>query len=168
MELSAIGARRSPTSPDRTDGVPRWGRLAIIAAVLGACGVAAMMGLTRRQQPTAPTPATPTFLGAELPAPPGTRVSVEIFNATRTRGLGRRAVMYLRDRGYDVVEWGTSPELHDTTVVIDRSGHPDWARQVARTLGAARVETHRDSSRYVDISVFIGSSWRPPTQPFYP
>lgn len=126
------------------------------------------MGVARRQPPTAATPATPKFLGAEVPAPAGTRVSVEVFNATRTRGLGRRAVMYLRDRGYDVVEWGTSAELHDTTVVIDRSGHADWAKLVARTLGAARVETRRDSSRYVDISVFIGSTWRPPPQPFYP
>jgi hypothetical protein len=107
-------------------------------------------------------------MGSDTRAPAGVRVSVELFNATKTRGLGRRAVMYLRDHGYDVVTWGTTPELRDTTVVIDRSGHLDWARLVARALGAARVETHLDSSRYVDVSVFIGSTWRPPAQPFYP
>jgi hypothetical protein len=165
VELGTIAPGRTTKSSER--GL-RWSRLAIVAAVLVACIGAAALGFARRQPPVAATPPAPKFLGSDLPAPTGARVAVEVFNATHTHGLGRRAVMYLRDRGYDVVEWGTSPELRDTTIVIDRSGHADWARLVARTLGAARVETHRDSSRYVDISVFIGSTWRPPPQPFYP
>ena len=35
-------------------------------------------------------------------------------------------------------------------------------------LGGARVESHPDSSRYVDVSVLVGAGWRPPAQPFYP
>jgi hypothetical protein len=142
--------------------LPRWGAVAVVALVLVLAGAAYL-----RRRP-ATVESVPRFVGSDTRAPAGTRVSVELFNATRTRGLGRRAVMYLRDHGYDVVTWGTTPDLRDTTVVIDRSGHPEWARLVARTLGAARVETHPDSSRYVDVSVFIGSSWRPPPQPFYP
>ena len=141
----------------------RWGAIfAVVASVLVLAGTVYF-----RRRP-APVPSAPRFAGSDTRAPVGTRVSVELFNATRTRGLGRRAVMYLRDHGYDVVTWGTTPELRDTTVVIDRSGHPEWARLVARALGGARVETHPDSSRYVDVSVFIGTSWRPPAQPFYP
>ena len=30
------------------------------------------------------------------------------------------------------------------------------------------VESRPDSSRYLDVTVLIGSSWRPPAQPFYP
>ena len=91
-----------------------------------------------------------------------------MFNATKTHGLGRRATLYLRDHGFDVVTLGTVPDLHDTTIVIDRSGHPDWAQLVARALGAARVESHPDSSHYVDVTVLVGATWRPPPQPFYP
>jgi hypothetical protein len=30
------------------------------------------------------------------------------------------------------------------------------------------VESRPDSSRYLDVTVLIGSSWRPPAEPFYP
>jgi len=58
--------------------------------------------------------------------------------------------------------------MRDTTLVIDRSGHPEFAQLIARGLGAARVESRPDSSRYVDVSVLVGAGWRPPAQPFYP
>jgi hypothetical protein len=96
------------------------------------------------------------------------RVRVQVLNATRTRGLGRRAMLYLRDQGFDVVEMGTATATLDTTVVLDRSRHPTWATEVASSLGLARVESRPDSSRYVDVTVLVGSSWRPPPQPFYP
>lgn len=101
-------------------------------------------------------------------APPGVRIRVEVLNATRVRGLARRATMHLRDRGFDVVTVGTSRETRDTTVVLDRSGHADWAALVARALGGARVEQAPDSSRYLDVTVLVGATWRPPAEPFYP
>lgn len=96
------------------------------------------------------------------------RVRVQVLNTTKTRGLARRAMLYLRDQGFDVVEVGTSSPARDTTLVIDRSNHPEWARSVATSLGTARVETRPDTSRYLDVSVLVGSSWRPPAQPLYP
>ena len=96
------------------------------------------------------------------------RVRVQVLNATRTRGLGRRAMLHLRDQGFDVVEIGTVSATRDSTVVLDRSGHADWARRVAAALGGARVELRPDSSRYLDVTVLIGGSWRPPAEPFYP
>jgi hypothetical protein len=101
-------------------------------------------------------------------APGGPRVRVQVLNATTTRGLARRAMLYLRDQGFDVVEMGTTSATRDTTLVLDRSNHPDWARTVATSLGTARIEDRPDSSRYLDVTVLIGSSWRPPPQPFYP
>jgi hypothetical protein len=101
-------------------------------------------------------------------APAGVRIRVEVLNATRVRGLARRATMHLRDRGFDVVNVGTSREVRDSIVVLDRSGHPDWAALVARALGGARVEQALDSSRYLDVTVLIGATWRPPAEPFYP
>ena len=104
----------------------------------------------------------------EARAPAGTRIRVEVLNATRTRGLARRATMYLRDRGFDVVETGTARQLRDTTLVLDRSNNPEWARLVAEALGGAPVESRLDSLRYLDVTVLLGASWRPPAEPFYP
>ncbi len=101
-------------------------------------------------------------------APEGSRVRVQVLNATQARGLARRAARHLRDRGFDVLEMGTAPEQRDSTLVLDRSGHPDWARRVAEALGGARVEARPDSSRYLDVTVLLGRSWRPPAEPFYP
>ena len=101
-------------------------------------------------------------------APQGSRIRVQVLNATATRGLGRRATAYLRDRGFDVVDIGTAPESRDSTVVLDRSGRGDWAALVARAFGGAPVEAHLDSSRYLDVTVLVGRNWTPPAEPFYP
>ena len=101
-------------------------------------------------------------------APDGVRVRVQVLNATKTRGLARRATMLLRDRGFDVVETGTLTQTRDTTLVLDLSGHPDWANRIADILAPAKVTARTDSSRYLDIAVVLGNSWRPPAQPFYP
>ena len=59
-------------------------------------------------------------------------------------------------------------EVRDTTLVLDLSGHPDWANRVAKLFAPARVEARTDSSRYLDIAVVLGATWRPPAEPFYP
>lgn len=99
--------------------------------------------------------------------PPGVRIKVEVLNATKVRGLARKATFYLRDRGFDVVANGTSREQRSTTLVLDRSGHPEWAALAAKAFNA-RVESRPDTSRYLDVTVLLGSDWRPPALPFYP
>jgi hypothetical protein len=101
-------------------------------------------------------------------APPNTRVKVEVINATRTSGLARRVTRLLRDRGFDVVKYTTSSVTQDSTLVLDRTNHPEWARLVGQALGGARVEARPDTSRYVDVTVVLGSAWRAPAQPFSP
>ena len=76
------------------------------------------------------------YAPADARAPEGTRIKVEVLNGTRTKGLARRATLYLRNRGFDVVGSGTNAEPRATTVVYDRSSHPEWARLVARALNA--------------------------------
>ena len=102
-------------------------------------------------------------------APEGVRIRVQVINTTRARGLARRATRVLRDHGFDVVEMSTGGPVRDTTLVLDRSGHPAWAATVTRVLGpAARSESQPDSSRYLDITVLLGSLWRAPAQPLDP
>ena len=135
-------------------------RRSVVVAVIGFVAVAAT---------AAALPVRRGLARAAIRSGPTTpRVRVQVLNATRVRGLGRRAMLYLRDQGFDVVEVGTTSMMHDTTLVLDRSRHPEWARNVATSLGAARIESRPDSSRYLDVTVLVGSSWRPPAQPFYP
>ena len=101
-------------------------------------------------------------------APGGERIRVQVLNTTKTRGLARRATRLLRDRGFDVVEIGTVVPAIDTTLVLDLSGHPAWAEAVAKVMAPARTKARADSSRYLDVTVLIGSTWRPPAQPLYP
>jgi LytR cell envelope-related transcriptional attenuator len=112
-------------------------------------------------------PGVDSYAPADAIAPEGTRIKVEVLNGTRTKGLARRATLYLRGRGFDVVGSGTNTEPRATTVVYDRSSHPDWARLVARALNATAV-SRPDSSRYLDVTVILGADWRAPPLPFHP
>ncbi|HUF27680.1 MAG TPA: LytR C-terminal domain-containing protein [Gemmatimonadaceae bacterium] len=140
----------------------------VLLAVGGVILLAAILGIGW----TMTAPIRGGFLTADRPprplVPEGTRIRVEVLNATSTRGLARRAMLYLRDMGFDVVAMGTAREQLDTTLVLDHAGNPEWARLVAEALGGARIEERPDTSRYLDISVLLGASWVPPAHPFYP
>jgi hypothetical protein len=101
-------------------------------------------------------------------APVGTRMRVEVLNASTVRGLARRATIHLRDEGFDVVLEGTTNERRDSTLILDRTNHPDWAARAARAMGGARIESRPDTLRDVDLTVLVGAGWRPPAEPFYP
>jgi hypothetical protein len=143
------------------------GRWLIAAVVFGAIGSGVAAVAWRH-----PVPVRSTALGrlvtTDVRAPANTRVRVEIINASRTRGLARRATRLLRDRGFDVVTFSNGQTTQDSTVVLDRTNHVEWARLVGKALGGARVEARPDTSGYVDVTVVLGSTWRPPPQPFSP
>ncbi|HXD47844.1 MAG TPA: LytR C-terminal domain-containing protein [Gemmatimonadaceae bacterium] len=136
--------------------------------ILGLVGIVVLLGVpiamatVRRHGSGASRAANPAH------APPGVRVRVQVLNGTKTHGLAQQATTYLRDLGYDVVETGTVVSSRDTTVVLDLSGHPDWASRIARALEPARIETRTDSSRYLDVAIVLGSAWRPPPESFDP
>ena len=104
----------------------------------------------------------------ERVVPEGTRVRIEVLNATDTRGLARRAMFALRDAGFDVVYFGNTSERSDSSVIRDRSGHADWAALAARAVHGARIETKPDSSHFLDLTVLVGRNWAPPREPLYP
>lgn len=115
------------------------------------------------------SPLSSVLPGSRAPrAPSDVRIRVQVLNTTRTRGLARRATRLLRDRGFDVVELGTTTPTLDTTLVLDRSGHPEWASAVVAVLQPARAVARPDSSRYLDITVLLGRTWRAPPHPLDP
>lgn len=141
--------------------------LAVAAAVL-LLVVLAGAGMVLRARDTS-TPVLEAFHApARVRAPEGVRIRVQVLNTTSTRGLARRATRLLRDRGFDVVELGTVGPAIDTTVVLDLSGHPAWADAVAKVMTPAQTRVRPDSSRYLDVAVLIGRTWRPPAEPLYP
>lgn len=152
---------------------PGW--VALTLVVLGA-GTAAGVRVWRGRASAGPNGPPGAAAGVTSPpptdtlgrAPAGQRVKVQVVNATRVRGLARRATHALRDRGFDVVEVGTTGDLRDSTLVLDRSGHPEWARRAAYAMGGARVEARPDTSRYLDLTVLVGRAWRPPAEPLDP
>jgi hypothetical protein len=104
----------------------------------------------------------------ERVVPESLRIRVEVMNAAGTRGLARRATAMLRDAGFDVVGSGNWTERLDSNLVLIRSGDTTWASIAARVLGGARVASRPDSSRYLDLTIVLGASWRPPPEPFDP
>lgn len=100
--------------------------------------------------------------------PEGERIVVEVLNATTIRGLARRATFHLRDAGFDVVGSGNSSERLDSSVVLVRTGRMAWGELAAKALGGARVEARPDTSRYVDLTILLGRTWRPPPETLHP
>jgi hypothetical protein len=140
--------------------IGRW--IVLAAASLIACGAIARLYLRSGPRLRASQGAP----GHVVPA--GAHVKVEVLNATDTKGLARRAMLVLRDAGFDVVFFGNTPERADTTRILDRSGHPDWAALAARAMGRAHVEQRPDSSRFLDLTVLVGRNWTPPREPLNP
>lgn len=141
------------------------GRWIVLALLVLAAG-----GTYAWRRASAPEARRARALGAtvERVVPDSVRIKVEVLNATNVRGLARRGTFHLRDLGFDVVASGNSTEKVDTTVVIVRSGRPEWGELAAKALGGARIETRPDSSRYLDLTILLGASWRPPLETFHP
>ena len=143
-------------------------RVALVASALLAVLAAGAAAYWRTDASAGRVPASGRLDDSLARAPEGVRIRVEVLNAKKTRGLAKRMTRHLRDNGFDVVDMGTERTQRDSTLVLDRSGHPDWARRVAKALGGVPVESRPDSSRYLDVTVLIGVSWRPPPEPFHP
>ncbi len=157
-------------------GVAGWGGVSAWRARTGSRGAAAAesapRGVPERSDSTAVSDLLATLDAIAndslAQAPPGVRIRTQVVNGTTTRGLARRATSWMRARGFDVVDVGTWPDRVDESVVLDRSGHPEWARRAARAMGGARVESRPDSSRYLDLTVVVGRTWRAPPQTLDP
>jgi hypothetical protein len=170
VEFSPLGAPAG--TPRASDAVRRRRRRVAFALLVIIAAVSLFAWRVRSPGTPAAKPA-PTPEISQRPArmvPDSVRIKVEVVNATSTRRLATLATAWLRDQGFDVVSIGTASEKErrDSTLVLDRSGHPEWAAMAARAMGGARVEARPDSSRYLDVTVLVGRLWRPPPQALYP
>jgi len=170
VELGAVELQ--PASVAR--GRARRRRRAVALLLIGVAVTGALVVRARRHVPVGTPSAAPArdertrrparVIGDSL------RITVEVVNATAVRGLGRAATAWLRDVGFDVVNTTTAAEKdrRDSSVVLYGTGHPEWAAIAAQAIGGARIEARPDSLRYLDLTVLVGRSWRPPPQTLYP
>jgi hypothetical protein len=136
---------------------------ALAATLLLVAGLVVSMAMGvgsggRSDAPSAPEE-VPDVPAAKAPA--GERVRVEVLNAAGIPGLARVVTRTLRERGFDVVYFGNargfSPE---STLVIDRVGREETAREVADALEVERVRSRPDSTLLLEVTVVVGRDWK--------
>jgi hypothetical protein len=90
------------------------------------------------------------------------RVRVEVLNGGSYAGAAREATGTLRDLGFDVVFFGNAgASERDSSIVLDRMGALDRARDVADALGIRNLRSEPDSNLYLDVTVVLGRDWQP-------
>ena len=86
---------------------------------------------------------------------------MEVLNGTRRPGFARVATRALRQQGLDVVFFGTRAGRRTPPGSSCAGAIPGQGRDVAEALGVGRVVIQPDTLRRVDVSVLLGSDWRP-------
>jgi hypothetical protein len=135
------------------------GLLNVALAVGGLCVLVLLYALAPRTLFTGPSPERPASDTSDLV---GSVVQVEVRNGAGVDHLAERATQYLRDQGFDVVDVGNYSSFdQEHSVVIDRIGNPEAARNVAEALGIppGRVRQEIKPQYYLDASVVIGHDY---------
>jgi hypothetical protein len=119
------------------------------AAVLGVAAVAAVAWAlaVHRAKPAGAHPI------------PGERIpyAVEVLNGTDVDGLARAITLRLRERGIDVVSYGTADtSVGDTTLIVVRGADSSAGGAVREALGMGRVLVDPDPRLLLDVSVLLG------------
>jgi hypothetical protein len=85
------------------------------------------------------------------------RVQTEVLNGTSIDGLARRMTLKLRERGVDVVFFGSaSTNTTDSTIVIARRGDMAAAERVRDLLGVGKVVDEPAAQLLLDVTVVLG------------
>ncbi|MCS3677256.1 hypothetical protein GGP91_002675 [Salinibacter ruber] len=130
---------------------------ALVAAGLGAAVL--LYAFASRTVFTGPSPKRPPSDTSQLVS---RIVQVEVRNGAGVDRLAERTTQYLRDRGFDVVDVGNHSSFDQAhSVVIDRAGNPEAARNVAEALGIpfSRVRQNIKPEYYLDASVILGRDY---------
>ena len=149
----AVTAKREKRSA-RGGGRIETAAIVVFALVLGAFGASTWM---RHVGPQAPSPLAST--GDSLAPPPveRARIRVQVRNGSGIPGAAAEVTEFLRDAGFDVVDFGNAEEFDEPrTVVIDRVGAPDRAREVAAALRGVPIRSAVDTTLYLDVTVLVG------------
>ena len=84
-----------------------------------------------------------------------------MLNASTHPGLARLGTRVLRAAGIDVVSVGNAPAALDSTQIVVRRAAGGDGERVRQVLGVGRVFVQPDSTRLLDVSVFLGADFSP-------
>lgn len=89
-------------------------------------------------------------------------IQVNVLNATGQQGLANKVRIYLRDRGFDVVELDNSKEIHDKSIILDRVGDKIASHKLSYALGIrdSLINTQIDSNLYLKATIIIGKDYQ--------
>jgi len=88
------------------------------------------------------------------------KIKIEILNGCGVQDLARVTTDYLREKGFDVINYANAAEEQKKTVVIDRlSPEEKWAKIVASALDIDLTSAIVDSSLCVHVLVLLGKDY---------
>lgn len=92
-----------------------------------------------------------------VPAIDRSRIRVEVRNGSGASGAAGKVTTFLRDEGFDVVDYGNADRFdYERTHIIDRVGSSTAAREVATLLPGVPIEASPDSTLFLDVTIVIG------------
>ena len=136
-------------------------RASSVNIVLIGLGIAALILLIALVGPWVAPERTIAVFADEYPVAKEV-YQVSVRNGAGASGAAERMRQYLRSKGYDVVEVGnhTSFDVQET-LIVDRIGNLDAARQVAATLGLSEDRIRRETRKndFLHASIIIGQDF---------
>ena len=93
----------------------------------------------------------------------GDILQIEVRNGCGVSGLAAAATTFLRQAGYDVVEVGDHSRFDiEKSMVVDRVGDLEAAREIAATLGMPIEQVGQEirADLYLDASVILGRDYQ--------
>ena len=92
-------------------------------------------------------------------APQDVKPRVEVWNASSKPKLAEQVTWLLRDKGFDVINYGNYAARQKKTLIKDLTGDLRGAQKIADILSCGEVVTRYDAKRYIDISVTLGEDY---------
>ena len=157
-----IGSRVTARKASTRGWVSRTGCLetaaiVVFALVLGAFAASTWMRHVGGRDAGEQAPAAETADSLSRPSLERARIRVQVRNGSGIPGAAAQVTEYLREAGFDVVDFGNAEEFDEPrTVVIDRIGARDRAIEVATALRGVPIRSEVDTSLYLDVTVLVG------------
>lgn len=97
---------------------------------------------------------------ADPDAPPAVRmrIRIQVRNGSGVPGAAQSMTTFLRDRGFDVVDFGNAESFdHDRTEILAHDDGSSAAREVGLVLPGVPIREAGDPSPYLDVTVVVGA-----------
>jgi len=132
--------------------------IAVFALLLGAFGASTWL---RHVGGGAETRAPGTRSDEVRPPDRRGRIRVEVRNGSGEPKAAESMTSFLRDHGFDVVEYGNAETFdHERTEILVHGADPAVAREVAAVLSGVPIRDAQVVSPYLDVTVIIGADMR--------